>query len=254
MTYSRSRRDMGWFDPTPGGRGWDDAEIALARHPELAPVIRQVGPCTLQPRRDHFVVLLRSVFSQQLATATAHTLFERFRDLFPLRRPTPARVHAALSGQVDRRTLEHCGLSRQKRRYVLDLSAHYMDGRIQSRRLRHASDEEVIEILTRVRGIGVWTAQMFMLFAMARADVWPVLDLGLQKGLQRCFGLPDRPAPRVAAGLGERFRPWRSVATWYLWRSATLPPEPVRTCDERTKFRNGGKDRDPAGSNEDPGV
>lgn len=218
-------RDLGWFDRDADGRPWAEAERALSRHPELRAVIRSVGPCTLKPRRDHFVVLLRSLFSQQLSTSTAHTLFERFRDLFPLRRPTPADVHRVVSGAVDDATLRHCGLSRQKRSYVLDLSEHYLDGRIEGRRLRRMDDEELAECLTRVRGIGTWTAEMFMLFALNRPDVWPVHDLGLQKAVHRTFGLPERPKPAELVQIGASLRPHRTVATWYLWRSLQPPAQ-----------------------------
>lgn len=211
---------MGWFDPRGAGALWAEAERVLGRRPEMAALIRQVGPCTLKPRRDHFVVLLRSLFSQQIATSTAHTLFERFRDLFPGRRPTPERVHEVLNGAVDVGTLKRCGLSRQKREYVRSLAQHYLEKKIDARRLRRADDEPCIQMLMQVRGIGVWTAQMFLLFALNRTDIWPVLDLGLQKGVMRSFDWKEKPRPRDLEPIGERYRPYRSIATWYFWRGS----------------------------------
>lgn len=211
-------RDLGWFDPSVDGRPWAAAERALARHPVLKPAVRAVGPCTLRPRRDYFRVLTLSLFNQQLATKTAATLHRRFTSLFPGRRPTPERVREALSGGVPVETLKYCGLSRQKRAYLLDLAEHFIDGRIPTRRLRRMDDAEIVACLTKVRGVGVWTAEMFLLFALNRPDVWPVGDLGLQEAARRAYGLPDRPAPRALADLGEDLAPWRSVGTWYLWR------------------------------------
>lgn len=215
-------RQLGWFDAAVEGRPWAEAERALARHPALLPVLRAVGPCTLRPRRDYFRVLTLSLFNQQLATKTAATLYGRFAALFPGRRPTPARVQAALTGGVPVETLKHCGLSRQKRAYLLDLAEHFLDGRIPTRKLRRLDDPEVIACLTQVRGIGVWTAEMFLLFALNRPDVWPVGDLGLQEAVRRALGRRDRPGPRELAAWGEALSPWRSVATWYLWRGVSV--------------------------------
>lgn len=188
----------------------------------LARVIERVGPCTLSPRRDYFVVLCQAIFTQQISTAVATTLFGRFRDLFPMRRPTPALVLKVLSGgegggvSVD--VLKHCGLSRQKAAYLKDLAEHFADGRIVTRRIVSMSDEEVIETLVRVKGIGRWTAEMFLIFTLNRPDVLPVDDLGLRVGVQRLFKLPERPTAKQATELAEPWRPYRTVATWYLWR------------------------------------
>lgn len=211
-------RDLGWFDPAVEGRPWRDAETHLHRHPVLRPAVRAVGPCTLRPRRDYFRVLTLSLFNQQLSTKTAATLHRRFTGLFPHRRPTPERVRAALTGGVSVETLKHCGLSRQKRAYLLDLAEHFLDGRIPTRKLRRLDDERVVETLTAVRGIGRWTAEMFLLFALNRPDVWPVDDLGLQMAVSEALGLERRPSRAELERVGAGLAPWRSVATWYLWR------------------------------------
>ena len=210
-----------WFEKPLAGPDWTPAMRHLCRaDPVLAKVIQRVGPCTLHPRRDYFVVLCKAIFTQQISTAVATVLFGRFRELFPMRRPTPTLVLEALkngNGQV----LKHCGLSRQKAAYLQDLSQHFVDGRIPTRSLGRMPDEQVIESLVRVKGIGRWTAEMFLIFTLNRPDVLPVDDLGLREGVREVFGLPERPGSRALTELGERWRPYRSVATWYIWRRGT---------------------------------
>ncbi|MGF1510817.1 MAG: DNA-3-methyladenine glycosylase family protein [Myxococcota bacterium] len=213
-----AERDLEWFDRRPPDDRWRAAQAALSSDPVFEALIRKVGPCTLRRRRDYFQVLVLSLFNQQLATKTAATLFNRFRDRFPDRRITPERVKNALSGGMSVDTLKWCGLSRQKQVYLRDLAEHFCDGRIPVRRFSKMEDETIIEHLTQVKGIGRWTAEMFLLFALNRPDVWPTLDLGLQVGAKQVLGLSERPRPSELAMIGERFRPHRTVATWYLWR------------------------------------
>jgi DNA-3-methyladenine glycosylase II len=186
----------------------------------MAKIIRRVGPCTLAPRRDYFVVLCKSIYTQQISTRIATILFNRFRDQFPLRRPTPGRVLKLLESRpADDELAKRVGLSRQKRTYVIDLSRHFLNGSIPTRRFASMDDEQIIESLTEVNGIGRWTAEMFLIFVLNRPDVWPVDDLGLREAYRIAYKLDERPKPRELVELGERFRPWRTVATWYLWRS-----------------------------------
>jgi DNA-3-methyladenine glycosylase II len=147
-------------------------------------------------------------------------LFGRFRNLFPQRRPTPARVLATLTGGVPEERLAGVGLSRQKRAYLVDLATHFVDGRIPTRSFATMPDEAVIESLTNVKGVGRWTAEMFLIFTLNREDVWPVDDLGLADGVRREYGLAERPTKRELVAFGEQFRPYRTVATWYFWRGA----------------------------------
>ena len=208
-----------WFTPAPGTPDWSAAVRHLSKvDPVLRKVIRKVGPCTMSPRRDYFVALCKAIYRQQLSTVVAATLFGRFRDLFPSRRPTPARVLKALDGSPE--TIRFCGLSRQKAVYVRDLANHFSDGRIPTRKLCRMSDDEVIEALTAVNGIGRWTAEMFLMFVLNRPDVLPVDDLGLREGVRELYGLPERPTAAELTEMGERWRPYRSIATWYIWRRA----------------------------------
>jgi DNA-3-methyladenine glycosylase II len=184
-------------------------------------IIARVGPCTLAPRRDYFVALCRSIYAQQISTRIATLLFDRFSEHFPRRRPTPARVVELLSNG-DETVLKRCGLSRQKKAYILDLARHFVSGEIPTRSFAGMSDEEVIETLTRVNGIGRWTAEMFLIFVLNREDVLPVDDLGVREAAKLAYGLPERPGARELTKLGEPWRPYRSVATWYLWRSLAV--------------------------------
>src|SRR3954454_9688945 len=134
-----------WFVTPPRHSGWKPALRHLRRDPVLRPIIRRVGPCTLAPRRDYFVVLCTSLYTQQISTKIAAILFARFRELFPQKRPTPQRVVDALTGDVSEEEGRRVGLSRQKRAYLIDLAKHFVDGEIPTRSFAGMSDEDVIE-------------------------------------------------------------------------------------------------------------
>jgi DNA-3-methyladenine glycosylase II len=184
---------------------WADARRHLrAADPVLARLIDRVGPCTLAPRRDYFHAICQSIITQQISLRAAATVQRRFRDLFPRRRPTPAAA----------------GLSPQKLRYIRGVAEASAAGQVPTRRLRQLSDEQVIEVLDALPGIGRWTAEMFLIFVLCRPDVLPVDDLSLCSAVQRAYGLRRRPDAARLIRLAEPWRPWRSVASWYLWRSA----------------------------------
>ena len=210
-----------WFEQKGLNGVWEPAARHLAAaDPALGRVIAKVGPCTLAPRRDYFVVLCKAIFTQQISTAVATVLFGRFRDLFPNRRPTPPLVLEALRTQPAE-VMRRCGLSRQKATYLEDLARHFVDNRIPTRRLASMDDEAVIDALVSVKGIGRWTAEMFLIFTLNRPDVLPVDDLGLQEGVREIRGLTERPRAKALTELCELWRPWRTVATWYVWRRGT---------------------------------
>lgn len=211
-----------WFDQTEA----DDCWTAGARHlagvdPKLRKIIRKVGPCTLRPRRDYFVVLCKAIYAQQISTRVAAVLFARFRQRFPGKRPTPLLTLSLLDG--DPALLKTCGLSRQKTKYLRDLAEHFHAGKIATRRLSTMTDQQVIDALIRVHGIGRWTAEMFLMFVLNRADVLPVDDLGLRDAVREVYGLDHRPTTKELTLLAEPWRPWRSLATWYLWRRNERP-------------------------------
>ncbi|HYE18616.1 MAG TPA: hypothetical protein VEA69_09240 [Tepidisphaeraceae bacterium] len=209
-----------WFAPTAEGVDWSEAQNYLARvDPTMRKVIRDVGPCTLRPRRDYFVKLCQSIFAQQISTAAATALFGRFRDQFPQRRPTPARVVEFLKSSPEEK-VKSVGLSRQKRAYVYDLAERFATGQIPTRRFALMDDEAIVQALIPIKGIGRWTVEMFLIFCLNRPDVWPVDDLGVRRGARLTRGLQELPTKAELTAMGERWRPWRTVAAWYLWRSA----------------------------------
>jgi DNA-3-methyladenine glycosylase II len=217
-----------WFERQPSGH-WREAEAHLrAASGHLARAIDLVGPCTLAPRKDYFVVLCKAIFTQQISTAVATVLFGRFRDEFPSRRPTPRLVLDAMNGDAGATAFVGCGLSRQKRAYVRDLAEHFSTNQIPTRKLAAMSDQDVIDALTRVKGIGRWTAEMFLIFTLNRPDVLPVDDLGLQQGAQKIFGLKKVPDRKALTKLAEPWRPYRSIATWYIWRASAKMAELAR--------------------------
>ena len=205
---------------------WDVAIAHLRRDRVLRKVIDRVGPCKLAPRRDYFVALCKSIYAQQVSTTVARILFDRFQSHFPRRRPTPKLVQALLTGHED--SFRACGLSRQKRKYLIDLSQHFIDGRIATRKLASFDDEQVIDALVNVQGIGRWTAEMFLIFVLNRPDVLPVDDLGVREGLKRFYKLRERPNAKQMQALAEPWRPWRSVGTWYLWRGLSIPAKAAK--------------------------
>ncbi|HVS65180.1 MAG TPA: DNA-3-methyladenine glycosylase [Thermoanaerobaculia bacterium] len=186
----------------------------LRRDPRLSPVIRAVGPPRFRRYDSHFHALARSILFQQLSGLAAQTIFQRFVALFEGERfPQPEQV-LALSAEE----LRAVGVSRQKAAYLLDLAAKLADGTINPRRLARLSEDELIAELTQVKGIGVWTVHMFAIFTLRRPDVLPVGDLGIRKGFERLFELETAPDPRTMIELAEPWRPFRSIASWYLWR------------------------------------
>ncbi len=199
---------------------WAAAVRHLSKDPVLRALIKRVGPCTLCPRRDYFVVLSRAIYSQQISTRVAEVLFKRYRALFPAQRPTPRRTLDVLQG--DESCYTGIGLSRQKRLYLIDLASHFLDGRIPTRKLAAMTDDQIIESLTAVHGIGRWTAEMFLMFVMNRPDCLPVDDLGLQTAVRDVYQLSERPKSKELFKLAEIWQPHRTVATWYLWRGLEL--------------------------------
>jgi DNA-3-methyladenine glycosylase II len=191
--------------------------LLIRRDPVLAAAIRRIGPCGMASRQhaDHLTALVRSMVGQQLSAKAATTIFERLRALFPDGQITSAEAIAAL----DDATLRGVGLSGQKLGYLRDLGARITDERLNLDELESLPDEVVIERLTTVKGFGRWTAEMFLMFRLHRPDVLPVGDLGIMTAVQRLYRLRQRPAPKRLTKIGEAWRPYRSVACWYLWQS-----------------------------------
>jgi len=195
------------------------AQYLKRRDKVLRRIINHVGPCTIKPRRRYFIFLCDAIVSQQLSTKAANTISKRFRKLIHRSTPTPDRVRALPMPQ-----LRSAGLSGQKSKYMHDLATKFSDGIIPTRKLARLPDQEVIDILTQVKGIGVWTVHMFLIFALTRPDVWPVDDLGVRKAVKVQFHLSELPNADRMNEVAEPWRPHRTVAAWYLWRSLENAP------------------------------
>ena len=195
--------------------------LLARRDPILRDLMRRHGACGLARAQhtDPFEALVRAIISQQLSTRAAATIAGRFEALFDADRPTPSAV-AAVSDQQ----LRGCGLSGQKLAYIRDLCVRIEDGSLPLDALDRMSDDEVIEALTKVKGIGRWTAEMFLMFRLHRPDVLPVGDLGIVKAVQKVYGLRKLPTADRLLRIGESWRPYRSVACWYLWASLQNAP------------------------------
>lgn len=191
-----------------------------ATDPILGDVIRRVGPFRLTRRTDgtHFDAVCRSIIYQQLSGKAAATIHGRVLDLFGGRAPLPEELAA-----TEDVTLRGVGLSRQKLSYLKDLASRVAAGDLPIESLHDLPDVDVIDALVRVKGVGRWTAQMFLMFRLGRPDVLPDLDLGIQKAIQRAYRLRKRPLPERVLKIGAPWAPYRTVASWYLWRSLELP-------------------------------
>ncbi|MEW6689407.1 MAG: DNA-3-methyladenine glycosylase [Pseudomonadota bacterium] len=198
---------------------WERAKRALCRaDPVMAGIIRRHPRAWLVPRGAPFLTLARAIVGQQISVKAAQSVWNRFLLLIP--EVSPEEVL-----KVNARQLRACGLSERKAEYIYDLAGHFADGRIHVRRWPAMDDEAIIAELTEVRGIGRWTAEMFLIFNLLRPDVLPLDDLGLQRAIRLAYFKRRKISPATMRRLGEAWRPWRSVATWYLWRS--LDPLPV---------------------------
>jgi DNA-3-methyladenine glycosylase II len=191
--------------------------LLMRRDPILGAVIRRVGECGLAEgqRKDHLSALVSAIVSQQLSTRAAATIFGRFLALFPGGEIGSPAAIAALEDLA----LRGVGLSGQKVSYLRDLSARLQDGRLLLDELESLPDEAVIERLIAVKGFGRWTAEMFLMFRLHRPDVLPVGDLGIVKAVESLYRLRKRPDAKRILQIGEVWRPYRSVASWYLWQS-----------------------------------
>ncbi len=195
-----------------------EGTAALARQaPQFAPYIETFGAADLRrarPRRTHFAELVRAICFQQLAGAAARTIH--------------GRLEAALDGDVTPEavlalpveTMRAAGLSANKTASIRDLAERVLAGEVELDRVARLSDEKIVSELTLVRGIGRWTAEMFLMFQLGRLDVWPVGDLGVRKGYGIIHGLPDMPTAKELEALGDPLQPYRSLAAWYCWRAA----------------------------------
>jgi DNA-3-methyladenine glycosylase II len=188
--------------------------------PILAAVIARVGECRFKPDPSgtHFDALVDAIVSQQLSVKAAATIYKRFLASFAESPPTPAQILA--TPDEDLRAL---GLSRQKLTYIKNLAEHVETGLLPIGTIDALEDQKITEALVAVKGIGPWTAQMFLMFRLGRLDVLPDLDLGIQKAVGRAYSLAAVATPKQVQTIGAAWKPYCSIASWYLWRSLDLP-------------------------------
>ncbi len=197
------------------------AQRHLARRdPVLRQLIRQVGPCTLRHDADGFQVLVRAIIAQQISTKAARAIAGRLRESMGRRGICPAAIARATDDK-----LRAAGLSAGKMRALRDLAAHYRRGALDFDELVALPDEEVITRLLPVHGIGRWTAEMFLIFSLGRMDVLPVADYGLRSGVQKHYELPSLPTRDELLLRATPWQPYRSIATWFIWRSLGNVPQ-----------------------------
>ncbi len=209
-------------------RGSTARKRLAASDPTMAALIERLGKIDIATRlqrrseerpADAYGALLRAIVGQQLSTKAARTIYGRVLEIFGGATPSPAQLLEA-----DEADLRAAGLSGRKVEYVRDLAAHVLDGELELELLDQLSDEEVIEEIVAVRGLGVWTAEMFLLFHLERPDVLSGGDLGIRKAVQIEYGLEEMPAPARVLEIGEPWRPHRSLASLYLWESLANTP------------------------------
>jgi len=197
---------------------WNEARTALIRaDPVLARLIRAAGRSVLQPRNDAFYSLSRSIVAQQISVHAAEAVWQRLTTAVGTVTPSAVCSHSE-------EALHSCGLSRRKASYLVNLAEHFRDGALAGKSWHGMDDDQVIETLVEIKGIGRWTAEMFLIFHLLRPDVLPVTDIGIQKAIARHFNAGERLTPVELIAIAEPWRPWRSVASWYLWRSLDAIP------------------------------
>jgi DNA-3-methyladenine glycosylase II len=198
------------------------AEHLQSADPVLRPVIERYGLCTIRPNNAYYQELVDAIISQQLSVHAARSIEGRFRELFGGVFPVPEQIL-----ELDVETLRGIGFSRAKANYVLDLAQHVVDGKVQFEYLDSLSNDEVIAELTAVKGIGNWTAHMFLMFCMGRTDILPIGDLGIRNGIRRLYNLEDAPTPDQVTELAaqNKWHPYESIASWYIWQSLDNAPQ-----------------------------
>jgi DNA-3-methyladenine glycosylase II len=198
----------------------DREKVGLAlRHlrrvdPVMRSVIQRAGPFRLKPRRDRFYSLVASILSQQISGKAAASIRARLEAYV-----APEKISAETLGRLTPRRLRSIGVSPQKATYLLDLAERVGSGQLKLDRLARLTDDEVIEALVQVKGIGVWTAQMFLIFSLGRMDVFPHDDLGVRAAIRNLYGLDELPDKETSHRIAMPWRPYASVASWYCWRS-----------------------------------
>jgi len=186
----------------------------LKKDPKFAKIIMQVGDYNVKITKNRYQSLVEAIISQQLSGYAANSIIKKFRKLYKSKFPKPRDVIKTSDSK-----LRTTGLSKMKIVYIKELSKKIESKELNMRKISTQSDEQVIEVLTDVKGIGRWTAEMFLIFSLGRLDILPVGDLGLKKGIQSMYSLKELPEKEQIEQLAESWKPYRTVATWYIWKS-----------------------------------
>ena len=197
------------------------ADHLAKNDPVMAELVAAYGLCTITPHTDYYRSLVESIIGQQLSVKAAAAIKQRFRNLFGGRFPEPAAILA-----IDAETYRSVGLSYAKARYIVDLAEHVLDGRIVFDHINTHRNDEIMQALTAVKGIGEWTVHMFLMFCVGRLDVLPIGDLGVRNAIRNQYGLALSPTPAAVSALAAKnsWHPYESVASWYLWESYDTVP------------------------------
>jgi DNA-3-methyladenine glycosylase II len=197
------------------------AEYLTKHDPKLAPVIKRHGLCTIRPHKNYYQELVDSIISQQLSVKAARAIEQRFQDMFGGHFPAPEEILTK-----DLEELRAIGFSYAKGRYVQDLAQKILDGEVKFDTIDSLSNDEVVTELTAVKGVGEWTAHMFLMFCMGRSDVLPVGDLGIRNGVRELYGFTDAPSPDDIRDITKKYNwhPYESIASWYVWQSLDNAP------------------------------
>jgi len=198
------------------------ADYLAKTDPQLAPIIARAGTPSIVPNKQYYQALVESIISQQLSVKAAATIQKRFLDLFPGEDfPTPGMIL-----EKDIEELRSVGLSRQKGTYIQDLAVKVLEETVRFNHLDALSNEDVIAELTKIKGVGVWTVHMFLMFCMGRLDVLPTGDLGIKNGMYALYRLEEKPTPDEMTALAKKnkWHPYETVASWYIWHSLDNKP------------------------------
>ncbi len=197
------------------------ADYLIAHDPILGEVIKKAPLPAFVPHKNYYQELVESIISQQLSVKAAATILKRFKELFSANVPSPEDIIA-----TDIEDLRGVGLSRQKASYIKDLATRVLDGSVQFSHLDSLTNQEVIDELIQIKGVGVWTVHMFLLFCMGRLDVLPTGDLGIRNGIQKLYNLPEKPSidDIETMALNHFWHPYESIASWYIWHSLDNKP------------------------------
>ncbi len=196
-----------------------ETRVLARRDRVLGEIIRRIGPCMLVRQRDHFLALSEAILWQQLSWKAANAIHEKLLGALGERRPRPSDFLRAPA-----RAFARAGVSRQKTRYLKELARHFEEKRFPGRLIGELSDEEIVRILTGLEGVGRWTAEMYLIFGLNRPDVFPAGDLGLKKSMGRSYGFDGLREPDRVAQVADGWRPFRTIGTWYMWKSADGKP------------------------------